>query len=274
MCAVQRIVRRVPQVGVARDPAQEYYENLQVADQGSAETLSTYIHKNTIDPLFTGVGVVANFGNSIVLRFNGYEAELQAAIAPIIDHGNSPMIARSFFEKKLNSVVALSARYPAYARKVVDNASVSMSHPWGNLLKISVGDSTALPESLAEIELLNGNELRAAARCVASVARYRPAECRQLLAKIFDRADNNTTRLELIESVVNNPMLGNKAVLGDLFIKLMARSTPQERRTEIYPQLAKIIAANPIDPRRGFLRALLYGWITEEKTLIDPLRTV
>ncbi len=102
---------------------------------------------------------------------------------------------------------------------------------------------------------------------IKEISRARPYEAGHLMTRLFSRATTET-RLAILNEFVISPKLGDKHTVGDLFVTLMERSTREERRSEIYPGLYRMIdaargAGREVQGKRAFLIALLKGWMSE-----------
>lgn len=180
---------------------------------------------------------------------------------------------RRFFSEKLPEIVRFSARHPQAAHRIIETSPHSSGSFWRSLVGIACGNRAAVLTAIEALEDEGMGDLSAAVDCSIVVARFRPREGRHLLLHLFSRADTNS-RLNILRAFVDEAPLGQHAMLGELFIKLMARSTPAERNTEIYPRILSIAgeqASSPASPRQGFLAALLKGWASEcPPGQIDP----
>lgn len=102
---------------------------------------------------------------------------------------------------------------------------------------------------------------------IKEVGGVRPYEAGHLFRRLFDRASTRM-RINVIKEFVSSPLMGDKHMVGELFMSLMERSTMDERRSEIYPGLLSIINDAPsnfpeVTSKRAFLSALLKGWMSE-----------
>lgn len=197
---------------------------------------------------------------SLALRFGGFTANFSALIEPLA----SPMadaVARVYFTEKISAVAAFAARNPAAAHRLLQAAAVSGDPLWAHLAGTACGDRGALLSAIDLIE--EGAASPAFVDAALAVAVIRPLEGRYLLTQLFARADNDA-RLRILGTFVDDPRMGSSRAIGDLFVKLMARTTPEERRLEIYPALRALVGNTPeSSPRHGFLAAMLRGWLSE-----------
>jgi hypothetical protein len=102
---------------------------------------------------------------------------------------------------------------------------------------------------------------------IKEVGRVRPYEAGHLFRRFFDRASIKT-RINVIKEFVSSPLMGDKHMVGDIFLSLLEHTTIAERRSEIYPGLLSIIHDTPsnfpeVTSKRAFLAALLKGWMSE-----------
>ncbi|MFH0800657.1 MAG: hypothetical protein V2A66_10845 [Pseudomonadota bacterium] len=196
----------------------------------------------------------------IALRFGGFRTSFAAVIDPIC-YPIAPQVARRFFAEKLSDAASLASHNPKMAIGMISEKSDRSAPEWGLLLRIACGDSAAafeLADGLDEHRIKASPELASAS---LRVARLRPAEGRQLIKHIFSIADNRV-RLVTLAGVVSGDSAGSNRLVGDLFIQLMSRSTPEERTGEIYPALIDMALRAP-GARRAFLAAMLKGWMSE-----------
>ena len=199
--------------------------------------------------------------SSIALRFGGFASAFRASIEPI-GAGMSDPVARIFFREKLPGIVESARRNPAAAHRMILETRDPEKPIWGALAGVACGDSAAL---LAAMDALDERAAApAVVDCALEVARARPEEGKRLLTHAFGSA-STPSRLRIFARFVEDPRLGPSRAIGDLFIKLMARSTPEERNAEIYPSLIDLACGGDgaASPRRGFLAAILRGWISE-----------
>lgn len=205
----------------------------------------------------------AGLWSSFALRFGGFTANLEALISPLCGGHSSDAVAKIFFREKIGDVARLASRNPLAAARIVRRHAENIASPWNDLLRVACGDSEALLNVLDSFDAVNQAGFTDAA---ISVARHRPLEGRLLLKHIFARAQNRE-RLKILRAFAENPQLDPKRSLGELFVQMMARSTPEERQREIYPGLLAIVS-NPQaqnKPASSFLRALFRGWLTEDE---------
>ena len=99
------------------------------------------------------------------------------------------------------------------------------------------------------------------------VGNERPYEAGHFFRRLFDRASLRT-RIGVIGEFVSSPLMGDKQMVGELFLSLLEHSTMDERKNEIYPGLLSIINGTPssfseVTSKRAFLAALLRGWMSE-----------
>lgn len=98
------------------------------------------------------------------------------------------------------------------------------------------------------------------------VAKYSPREVTHILQKIFERSDLQT-RLISFRSAILTPEIGDGKFVGDLFVKLMAATTLQERKEMVEPFLEKLlqeIASHyHVQRKLAWLNAYYHGWKKE-----------
>ncbi len=201
--------------------------------------------------------------SSIALRFSGFTANLKAAVEPLESVGR-PELARNFFANRLDEAAALASKNPEAAHRIISGATKGAHPLWRNLLLVGCGDGSALAPALTAIEESGQRNESALAFCVAKVARLRPSEGRYLM-KHAVRYLGTDAQLRMLRTVVDNGSPGTTKLVGELFESIMEHSTPEERESKICPAMYKI-AHEDIgrkSPGRGFLGALLNGWMSE-----------
>lgn len=206
---------------------------------------------------------LATTWSSIAFRFGGL-SNFRSIILPIAGT-ISAAEARALFAN-LQNITALANRNPALAQREIELVTNPSMPIWGLLLGTACGNSRAALLALDAIESRRFEyDQHALIDCTIEVSRIRPLEGVYLLRQIFARADT-AGRLRIIEAFVENaPTDFSCSLIGDLFVQVMARSTPAERHEEIYPALNRMIEAKSSSPSpgRGFLRALFTGWLSE-----------
>lgn len=202
--------------------------------------------------------------SSIALRFGGFDANLKAMIAPL-NENLSPIIAKLFFQNKLPSVIEFARRNPAHAMSVMGSSTNADVPYWNLLLQTACGNSAA---TIKLLDLIDHQKLphsthKNFADSLLEVSKFSADDASRLLRHLFAVADTKT-RLSIYEMFIDNERLGSHRVLGDMFVQLMARATPDEREAELYPSLKKILSSRPNpSSRSGFVAALFRGWLSE-----------
>lgn len=206
-----------------------------------------------------------NLWRNIAVRFGGFTKNFGALVKPLSEPISDP-VARIFFREKLASIVNLSKLNPLTSHRIIEKETSPVKPIWGLLLRTACGDSSATLQSLDLIDHGKSRvNLGVFANCVERVADYVPREASRILRHIFSVASTET-RLCIFEMFVRNDLIGDNRIIGDLFVQLMARSTPDERASEIYPALQEV-QKNPsktLSPRQGFVSALYRGWMSEK----------
>jgi len=201
--------------------------------------------------------------SSIVLRFGGFTANLKAVVEPI-NGVRRPIVARNFFANRLPEAAELSSKNPDAAYRIIARSTKGASPLWRNLLLVGCGDGSALAPALAAIEEARQADEMALADCVALVARQRPTEGRYLI-KHAARHMGTSSQLRMLRTLVDNETRGSTRLVGELFESIMEHSTAAEREKRIYPEISRIAQEDVgrKSPSRGFLGALLTGWLSE-----------
>ncbi|OGQ05976.1 MAG: hypothetical protein A2W61_04340 [Deltaproteobacteria bacterium RIFCSPLOWO2_01_44_7] len=100
------------------------------------------------------------------------------------------------------------------------------------------------------------------------VATFRPKEATHLLQKVFEKGDLNT-RLATFRAAILSPHIGDGKLVGDLFVKLMAATTKEEREEIVEPFFQSLLqkSNSPISKasqgKLAWLNALCHGWQQE-----------
>lgn len=220
---------------------------------------SSYCRENTYQP--SGCTITRRLWSSIALSFGGFSSSFTALVEPL-SPSMSLATARTFFKDKLPDIVHFASKHPEAAWRIIAQKTPSQTPIWSLLVSIACGDRSAALSVIDEIDA-GALDSPAGVDCVLSVAKLRPTECRHVLQHLFGRVDS-ALRLKILHAFVNNSRLSPIQEIGDMFVKILARSTPDERNEEIYPELLQIVGDNPrTSPRHGFLAAILKGWISE-----------
>jgi len=76
---------------------------------------------------------------------------------------------------------------------------------------------------------------------------------------------STTAQLRMLRTVVDNEVRGSARLVGEIFESMMEHSTADEREARIYPAISKMVSEDVgrKSPTRGFLGALLNGWLSE-----------
>ena len=108
------------------------------------------------------------------------------------------------------------------------------------------------------------------------VALFRTRESTHLIQKVFDKGDLNT-RLAVFRTIIFSNNLGDGKQVGDLFVKLMAATTLEERKEIVEPFFKNLLSQLHIPhskANRGklsWLNALCHGWKQEFSTPRDQV---
>lgn len=228
---------------------------------------STYIPPETAPPVPQAQATLpekkGGLWSSIVLRFSGFSANLKALVEPL-ESVRRPSVARNFFSNRLSEAAELSSKNPDAAYRIIAKSTKDASPLWRNLLLVGCGDGSALAPALAAIEETHHTDETALADCVALVARQRPSEGRYLLRHAAKCLDTKS-QIRMLRTLVENETRGSTRLVGELFESIMENSTATEREKRIYPEISRIAQEDVgrKSPSRGFLGALLAGWLSE-----------
>ena len=100
------------------------------------------------------------------------------------------------------------------------------------------------------------------------VAAFRPLEATHLIQKVFEKGDLNM-RLATFRTAIFSPHIGDGKLIGDLFIKLMAATTKEEREEIVEPFLINLLQktssaiSKSSQGKLAWLNALYHGWQQE-----------
>lgn len=101
------------------------------------------------------------------------------------------------------------------------------------------------------------------------VAAFKPKETTHLIQKVFEKGDLNT-RLLALRTTLFSPHIGDGKLIGDLFVKLMAATTKEEREEIVEPFFKNCLTKSALNISKeakgklAWLSALLHGWNKEE----------
>ncbi len=201
--------------------------------------------------------------SSIALRFSGFTSQLRDTVGPL-NGVKRASIARNFFANRLAQAASLSSRNPESAHRIIARSTRGASPLWRSLLLVGCGDGSALAPAMAAIEEAHHADENSLADCLALVARQRPNEGRYLVRHAV-KYIGTAAQLRMLRVIVDNEAPGSTRLVGDLFETIMEQSTAAERKSRIYPAMSKIVSEDVgrKSPARGFLGALLSGWLSE-----------
>lgn len=205
----------------------------------------------------------ATVWGSIALRFGGFSSQLKSTVEPLA-HVRQPRVARNFFINRFAKAAEISARNPEAAHRIIAAKTRGAEPLWRNLLLVGCGDGSALAPALSAIEEMQHADEISLADCVARVAGTRPEEGRYLVRHTVKHVGTEA-QLRMLAIIVDSRTPGSTKLVGELFESIMENSTATERRARIYPTISEIAHENVgrKSPSRGFLGALLNGWMLE-----------
>ncbi|PIR26536.1 MAG: hypothetical protein COV43_01340 [Deltaproteobacteria bacterium CG11_big_fil_rev_8_21_14_0_20_42_23] len=146
---------------------------------------------------------------------------------------------------------------------------------FSDIAKLACGNSNALLPAIDSIDALPPAFCPEVANCLESLAASHPREALHLMERLFAKASTED-RLQILESIVNSSHFGDRTSVEQMFVGLMARSTPDERREGIYPQL-QAITSRPYHPnpkiafKQGWLKTMTHGWLQEARDLGETI---
>lgn len=201
--------------------------------------------------------------SSIALRFSGFTSQLRNTVGPL-NGVKRASVARNFFANRLAEASSLSSRNPESAHRIIAKATRGAQPIWRSLLLVGCGDGSALAPAMAAIEEIHHADEDSLADCLALVARQRPGEGRYLV-KHAVKYLSTSAQLRMLRVIVDNEAPGSTRLVGELFETIMEQSTAAERKSRIYPMISGIVSEDVgrKSPARGFLGALLSGWLSE-----------
>lgn len=154
--------------------------------------------------------------------------------------GTPEEMARYYFDTDLQKLIALGHRHPAEVKTMIERAKSLSPHqretePWYLLVQAACGDTRPLFQAFEKMELKK--------------------------------------RLALFRITLFSPHVGDGQWMGELFIKLMASTTPEEREKWVEPTLISILrrsappASQKVQNKLAWLKALYHGWQREAEEL-------
>ena len=175
--------------------------------------------------------------------------------------GNAPdSVARYFMENDLPRLMQYGEALPMQTRQLLAGfRSNSNTSPWVSLLRVAVGDATAiLPAIETAPEVILQGKAAAYLYCLQKLASRYPKEATHLAKQIFEKGDLNV-RLAVFRVMVVSPDIGGGKLVGELFVKLMAATTHEERREIVEPFLENLLRKGEGN-KLAWLNALCHGW--------------
>jgi hypothetical protein len=205
----------------------------------------------------------AGLWNSIALRFGGFQAHIKALAEPLNCNLN-PVLVRNYFHNRLGEIADLASKNPLAAHRIIASKLDRTPPIWKHLVLVACGDGNSLASAMNSIEDRAFSDDRALADCIVEVAKLKPKEGGLLARHAVSHIDTSA-QVHMLESIVESEASGLTRLVGDLFVKIMERSTVIEREKEIYPGIRRIVSASPArkSTYRGFLAALFHGWLSE-----------
>lgn len=173
--------------------------------------------------------------------------------------------ARYFFDHDLPRLVACARIHPKGVEKVLRAAATAETPrpgPWTPLVRLACGDPAAFMQALE-----NSTQTPAYLRALERVAAYRPREAAHLLRKFFEQADLKS-RMAALRTAAVSENLGDGHLIGELFVKLMAATTAEERQKIVEPFLESLLQksatlSNTANNKVAWLGAYYHGWKNE-----------
>ena len=205
---------------------------------------------------------------TIAVKFIGFEKRFKSVLAPVGDfQALKPSEIRGYFVNTLPQAVELARMRPRAAHNVISDRSAKEQTIYHRLVGIACGDMREVLQMMDDISKSGELNEKLLFDCLREVGRYRPYETSHLMMRLFEGASTKI-RLAIMNEFASSPVIGNKQAVGDLFVKLLEKSTEEERRDEIYPALLSTIHSitslhHTVQVKRGFLAALLRGSMTQ-----------
>lgn len=178
-------------------------------------------------------------------------------------------IVRTFIDTDLPELAALAQQWPQLARTELNralehSANRFATEPWYRLAQVAIGDASANLPALDSISMESlGKNAPAYLYAVQKIAVHRPLEAAHLARQVFERGDLNT-RLLAVRAVVSHG-IGDGKLVGEMFVKLMGATTPEEKQYLVEPWLARL--ADLSTPQAHWLKALCHGWHQESQAI-------
>lgn len=213
----------------------------------------------------TGTG----FWQSLALRLSGFDQSLEVLLHPLA-RAQSAVEIRSFFSDRLPAAISLARRHPAAAHQFFLRATPG-PEPFWQLAAIACGDATASLPALDAIDRSPPEDHPLLLEVLSAIAISQPYEASHCLRRLFTRSDTES-RLAILTKFTLSPHIGDRRSIEEMFVGLMARSTPEERRDEIIPTLRTLLSASESPHqhaqfKRGWLATMVRGWIQEAEEL-------
>lgn len=147
---------------------------------------------------------------------------------------------RYYFNADLEKLTELGRRYPKEIKIIVDRAMEKSpdrgeTEPWYFLVETALGETRPLFKTFEKMDLKN--------------------------------------RLAVFRIALFSPHIGDGPLVGELFVKLMASTTPEEREEWVEPTLHSIlnrgawVANAKVQNKLSWLSAIYHGWRREAQEL-------
>ena len=113
-----------------------------------------------------------------------------------------------------------------------------------------------------------GNKTAAYLYGLQKMADFRPREATHLLQKVFEKGELKE-RLAAFRALIFSPHIGDGKLVGDLFVKLMAATTADERKEIVEPFFKNLLTQSSAGISKeskgklSWLSALCHGWQAE-----------
>ena len=208
--------------------------------------------------------------HSLALLLTGFRKGMDALLDPII-LAKTPHEIDRYFRSDIAAVTSFAQRNPkGIAAYFEERRRTAPSLPL-DIAAVACGDSAAPLPCLDRIDASRSDDHSLILGALQSIAQFKPYEGKHLLRRLFVKGEIGI-RLSILHHFMLTPQLGDRRALEDMFVGLMARATPRERETQIYPALLGMIEQKPIaDPKarfnQGWLMTMTKGWMTEAEEI-------
>ncbi|MDP2599372.1 MAG: hypothetical protein Q8P84_01375 [Deltaproteobacteria bacterium] len=178
-------------------------------------------------------------------------------------HSAPDLLIRYFMENDLPRLMQYGEALPMQTRQLLAGyKNNSATAPWASLLRVAAGDAAAiLPSIETAPEVIPQGKAAAYLYGLQKLAARFPKEATHLARQIFEKGDLNV-RLAAFRVMAVSPDIGDGKMVGELFVKLMAATTHEERREIVEPFLQNLLRKGEGN-KLAWLSAIYHGWKQE-----------